>query len=165
MYSASAAGDLGDAAGATARLDEALALFRELGDRWGVAIVRRDQMLLAQRRGDPAAVAALGQEFLRLLRELGTRMGAADCYERLAWAAHARGRAEPAARLLGAAAAARAAAGVLLAPVRRGDHDGAVAAARAALGAAAFAAAWAEGQALSPDEAFAAALEEAGGDG
>jgi hypothetical protein len=49
----------------------------------------------------------------------------------------------------------------LTAPVRRGDHAAAVAAVRAALGEATFAAAWAEGRALSPDRALACALEAA----
>ena len=73
--------------------------------------------------------------------------------------AGARGQPDRAARLGGAAEALRAALGVPLPPETRADHDQAVLAMRAALGKDAFAAAWAEGQALSPEEAFALALE------
>jgi non-specific serine/threonine protein kinase len=157
----SAAGDRGDGAGATTRLDEALGLFRGLEDRWGVTTVLQELMVLAQRRGDAAAAAALGHACLRLLRELGTRLGAADCYERLAWVAHARGQPEQAARLLGAAETVRNITSAPLAPVRRADHDGVVAAVRDALGEAALATAWAEGQAMSPEQAVVYALEDA----
>ena len=118
-------------------------------------------MVVAQRRGDAETVAALGHECLRLLRELGTQLNVADCYERLAWVAHARGHPERAARLLGAAAALRAATGAPLPPVRHGDHDAVVIDVRALLGAPAFATAYAGGQALSRDEAVAYALEDA----
>jgi tetratricopeptide (TPR) repeat protein len=128
----------GDAARATALCGEAVALLRDGGDR-----------------------KSLGHECLRLLRELGTRLNVADCYERLVWVAHARGQPEQAARLLGAAEALRAATGTPLAPVRRGDHDAVVAAVRAALDEATLAAAWAQGQALSLEEAAAYALEDA----
>jgi len=76
-------------------------------------------------------------------------MGLGDCYERLAWAASVGGRPERAARLLGAAAAARAATGAPLAPIRRGDHAAVVAAVRATLGETAYAAVWAAGQAAA----------------
>ena len=54
----------------------------------------------------------------------------------------------------------RAATGAPLAPVRRADHDGVVAAVRVALGEAALAAAWAEGQAMTLEQAVAYALED-----
>jgi hypothetical protein len=75
-------------------------------------------------------------------------------------AAAGTGWAERAARLLGAAAAAREATGALLPPVEQPDHDATVQAARVALGEAAFATAWAAGQALTLDEAVAEALAE-----
>ncbi|WP_460037668.1 AfsR/SARP family transcriptional regulator [Streptomyces cavourensis] len=58
-----------------------------------------------------------------------------------------------AAVLLGAAAAARRAAGAPLPPAERADVDRVTAAARAALGAAAFSEAYAEGARLTPEEA------------
>ncbi len=51
--------DTGDYAGAEPRLDESLALFRELKDAWGIFLsqLNRGSNLLAQRRFDEAAVA------------------------------------------------------------------------------------------------------------
>jgi hypothetical protein len=100
------------------------------------------------------------REGLALWRELGDQLGAAECLEGLA--AIAAGTGEPArvARLLGAVEALREAMGTPQPPVERLDHEATVAATRAALGAAAFAAAWSEGQALTPEEAVAYALAD-----
>jgi hypothetical protein len=77
----------------------------------------------------------------------------------LAAVAVAQAQRERAARLFGTAEELRAAMGALLPPAERAEHDRAAAAIRTALGAAAFAAAWAEGRAMSLDEAVADALE------
>ena len=73
----------------------------------------------------------------------------------------ARGQAHRATRLSGAAEALRAAIGVPLRPHEQASHTQAVQALRAALGEEAFANAWAEGRALSLEEAVALALEGA----
>ena len=78
----------------------------------------------------------------------------------MAWLAVAEGQPARAARLGGAAEALREALGAALHPVLHPGHDQAVQAMRAALGEEAFAAAWAEGQALPLEEAVALALEE-----
>jgi hypothetical protein len=83
--------------------------------------------------------------------------------EGFAHVAGAEGDAERAARLFGAAEALREALGAPLPPVERAHYDRSVAATRAALGEEAFAAAWAEGRALSLEQAIAApATEEEG---
>ena len=80
-----------------------------------------------------------------------------DSFASLAVAA---GQAARAARLLGAADAVRQASEVALAPVYRRDfYDAILATVQAALDAGTLTAAWAEGQALSPDQAVAYALE------
>jgi len=150
---------LGDHARARAVCGEALDIFWELGDRWGVTNVHRDLMLVAQRQGDVASIVALGHECLILLRELGNRAYLADCYERLAWVANARREPEQAARLLGAAEAAREAAGLALVPARRPDRDQIVVTARRTLGEETLAAAWAQGRTMSLEQAVAYALE------
>jgi len=85
----------------------------------------------------------------------------AAAVEGLAGVARARGEGARAARLWGAAAAARAALGAPPWPAFRPAHEASVAAARTALGEEAFAAAWEEGQALSLEQAIAAALDDA----
>jgi hypothetical protein len=82
----------------------------------------------------------------------------AECLEGLGWVAQVEGQPARAARLLGAVAAVRQATEIplspFLVPLQRQAEEGG----RAALGAAAFAAAWAAGQALSLEEAVAFAL-------
>jgi hypothetical protein len=63
-------------------------------------------------------------------------------------------------QLCGAAAALREALGAPLAPNRREEWERELGAARAALGEAAFAAAWAEGQALPLEDAITLALQD-----
>ena len=68
--------------------------------------------------------------------------------------AAAKGQPPKAAWIFGAAEALREASGVPLSPVERRDHDQQAAALRAALGEAAFTAAWAEGRAMPLQEAM-----------
>jgi hypothetical protein len=82
------------------------------------------------------------------------------CLEGLAAVASGEEQAEQAARLFGAAEALRESMGTPLPPVYRACHERHVAAARRACGAAAFAAAWAVGRALSLDEAVAEAFRQ-----
>jgi non-specific serine/threonine protein kinase len=83
----------------------------------------------------------------------------AECLEGLAAVARAEGRPRRAAHLWGAAEALRAARGAPLPPCEQGPYERDVAAARTRLGAAGFAAAWAQGRGTSLEEAVAAALE------
>jgi hypothetical protein len=81
--------------------------------------------------------------------------------ESLAGVLAASGTEGTAARLRGAASAVREAQGWPLPSVARADYDRDVAAVRAQFGEMAFAAAWAEGRALSQEEAVALALQDA----
>jgi hypothetical protein len=81
--------------------------------------------------------------------------------EELAWSTTACGRHARAALLGGAAEAMREDLGMLLPGDQRAGHAEAVEAMRVALGAEAYAAAWAEGRALPLDEAVALALDDA----
>ncbi len=82
--------------------------------------------------------------------------------EGLSGVAEREGRAERAARLLGAAAALREELGTPLSPIVQADHDHALNAARAALGEEAFEAAWTEGSEMTFEEAIAYALGDDG---
>lgn len=75
--------------------------------------------------------------------------------------AGSQGEPERTARLLGAAALLPESRGISLPPIERADLDRVMAGVRAALGEAAFAAAWAEGRALPLDQAVAAARQAA----
>jgi predicted ATPase/DNA-binding SARP family transcriptional activator len=107
---------------------------------------------LAERRGQAAEAKRLHLRALRASRTLGGPRPAAMALEGLAGAAGLAGAHETAARLLGAADAARRAASVPAAPSERTELDRITAATRAALGQAAFDAAYQDGAARTPDD-------------
>ena len=152
-----AARQRGDHGRARALHEEALALQRERGSAWGTAWATTALGEVAADEGAADRAAALFQEGLRLHAELGELPGVFYCLLGLGKLAGAAGRSEAAARLLGAAEALREARGMSLPPGHVRPHDRCVARARAELGEAAFAAAWAAGRALP----LAQAVEEA----
>jgi hypothetical protein len=113
-------------------------------------------------RGNLARAAATHREALALHAALGDRRGMAHALANLAVLA-AGEQPEPAARLLGAADGLRERVGLPSVDRTNGTAYGrAHSAARAALGEAAFAAAWTAGRALTPLEALALATAVAG---
>ena len=151
----------GDGAEGESLLEEALRLFRERGDRPRVASVLNALGWAALERGEPARAEAPLRESLRLHQEFGHHPGIARCLEDLARAAGQRRRPDRAARLYGAAEAARERAGRCIRPPRRPIHERHLAAARGDLDSAAWDAAWAEGRAMAPEQAVAYALQAA----
>jgi predicted ATPase len=149
----------GDAARAQARFEEALTLRREVGDRAGVADALAHLGDLARERADAERAVMLYREGLELVGTAGDRAVVAACLEGVAAVAVGGGHLERAARLYGAAATQRRGTFVLNVWDDRVARDRQVAAVRTALGGAAFAAAWAAGHAMTPDEAIALALE------
>jgi hypothetical protein len=103
---------------------------------------------------------ALIAESLAIFWELGHRFGIAQNLEGLAAVAVAQGQPERAARLIGAAEALREVIGAPLPPADRAEHDRSVAAGRTARGEEAFAAAWAEGRAMTLVQAIRYAMED-----
>jgi tetratricopeptide (TPR) repeat protein len=109
------------------------------------------------RQGDAAAARAiLEAEFLPFVLKAGR--GQARCLETFAAVAVAEGAAGRAAHLFGAAEALREAGSFAQMPADQGPYEASVAAVRSLLGEAEFAAAWAEGRAMSLDQAIAEAL-------
>src|SRR5262249_37376633 len=147
-------GDLEQAA-ATA---EALALFRQVGDRGNVAACLLSLGWVARMRGEVAQAEALERETLALAWELGDPHRCAEALEQLATTAGAAGQGKRAARLLGVATALRETLGAPQPQPDQTDTEQAVAAARAALGEVRWAAAYAAGRALPLEEAIAEAL-------
>jgi tetratricopeptide (TPR) repeat protein len=152
--------ELGDPARARALYEESLALKRELGDTWGVAGALHNLGGVAQDLGDYARAAALHAESLRLAQELGDRLLVAVIVEGLAGVAAAQGRARRAARLFGAAEAWRDALGMPPRSSQRADRDRAAQGARAAVGEAAWTAAWTAGRGLTIEQAIVEALND-----
>jgi predicted ATPase/transcriptional regulator with XRE-family HTH domain len=152
----------GDYELAEQRLRESQQLFQELGDWEPVAGTSINLGEVARRRGALQEARAHYVQSLSLLREMGNRQVVAEVLGLIALVAAAEGRTTPAARLLAATEALREAIGKELTPIDRAEHDQAVASLQAALGAEAFAAAWAAGRAMSPEQATAEALKPIG---
>ena len=152
----------GDHALAHALYEEALAISRDLGDTRRTELLLSDLAWLFQAERDYAQARVLHTEALALAGGLGDRWGIADAFRAFAMLALAGGEPQRASRLFGAAAAARDDTGMQLSPTERATHDRAVADTAAAIGEAAFASAWAEGRAMSLQEAIAYALETVG---
>jgi len=149
----------GDDGGAEAVLAETLTATRALGNRRHASRALWALGLVALRRDEPAR--ALIEEACALGREFGDGVFLTFAIPELARAHMAEGRPQAAVRLLAAASASRAATGVAPVVWFRDEHERAAERARAALGGARFAAAWREGEAMSPEEAFVSARDEA----
>jgi len=67
--------DLGDVPAVDERLDRALAVFRDTGDRWGTAAVLSTRAKLWYLRADLKALETDGEQSAELFRELGDRWG------------------------------------------------------------------------------------------
>lgn len=147
--------DLPAAANAQA---ECLALFQELGDRWGTAHALKAGGDVASARQDRRAAISAYRSSLTLFNEMGEQQGMARILLRLALMT-VDVAPERAARLLSAAELLRQTIGLNYVPSDQADYERNLARTRAALTDAAFAQAWAEGQAMSVAEAVAYALE------
>jgi hypothetical protein len=126
----------------------------------GISATLEIRGLVAIRENDLAGARAMFRESLEIRRELGDRRGVSDSltgFAALAFreAAHLR-----VARLLGAARRILDTIGGFAPQCETQERDIWINAARDALGAEAFDAYWAEGQAMSLEEAISYALEE-----
>jgi tetratricopeptide (TPR) repeat protein len=138
-------------------LEERLALSREMGDRPDTARTLRDLGNVALHMADPETAHSCFSESLALSWQQADQQDMARALEGLTNVAVGRGEWQQAAQWLGAADAQRESAGD-----RGRSEDGAVplsaAEVRAALGEAAFEAAWAAGRSRPIEEVVAAAL-------
>jgi non-specific serine/threonine protein kinase len=148
--------------GALAR--ESLAIYRELGDKRGISLCHIDLGFIELIRGDHEPAAALLEESLHVLR--GSEDKFCLAYGIFGLAAVAAARAQPlrAARLWGAAEALREEIGVVSLSqweLHAYDYEGRMSAARNMLGDEdAWEAAFAQGRAMSAEEAAKYALSE-----
>ncbi|MCI0645594.1 MAG: tetratricopeptide repeat protein, partial [Chloroflexi bacterium] len=136
---------IGDYTQAARRYAESLSLYRELDNVEGTALLLHNLGYVRLSQGDAPQAVALFEESLALYQELGHKYGLSMCLVGLAGSATNAGRPVAAARLFGAAAALRAAIGTPDDPADRAEYERYMAATRARLDEAAFAAAWAEG--------------------
>jgi predicted ATPase/DNA-binding CsgD family transcriptional regulator len=150
----------GDYERAAEAYEECLAISRAIGDKQREAIMLGNLGYIAQHRGDYERAEALSKAALALLWERQSAYLIAFALATLAGPVTAKGDPERAARLLGASAALFEALGTGPQPVDQPEIDQYIAALRTQLDGARFGAAWAEGRALSLDEAVSYALGE-----
>ncbi len=150
----------GDEETAHALQEESAALFREIGSKEFLATPLGYLGYLALRRGNYAEARSLFEESLRLWRG-SHQWGIAWRLEGFAGLAAKEGQPHRAVRLYGAAQALLDSVGARLDPIDRDGYDQYVIAAREQLGEAAFNANWAEGEALTMEQAVDLALDEA----
>jgi ATP/maltotriose-dependent transcriptional regulator MalT len=142
-------------------LDEAKVLAQELRDKHAIDRVLLSLARIALEQRNYAAVHGRLEEGFRLARELGDGLYIFWALAYLATAATRQGQARWAAQLFGASEAFADTIGMLVRPTEAttlsspiGEHT--LATIRATLGEKAFGAAWAEGRAMTPEQAFAA---------
>jgi predicted ATPase/DNA-binding SARP family transcriptional activator len=148
-------------------LEEALSLYEE--SRVISQELHLKRSIAAALHGLGRVTAAMGNEEkawahytegLQRFQELGHRGGVAACVEGMARLRASEGKGKSSARLFGAAAALREAAGARLTRWEQKEVEPRVAELRGAMGDAAFEAAWAEGRAMTLEDAIRVAPEE-----
>jgi predicted ATPase len=148
----------GDWPSARALHEESLALFRELGSRQGIASSLNSLGDAACAEDDYLAARVFYEESVAICRELDDRWGLAESLEGLADVAFGLSGPHRAACLWGSAQRLRDVVGFPLRRTERIRHDRRVAAARAAMGADAFDAAWRETEAMPMEQVLEYAL-------
>jgi hypothetical protein len=134
-------------------------LNRAVGEQWAVAATLNDLGRLVLALGDVDSAQACYGESIALSRPSGACYNIAYGLEGLAAVALRRGWPHGAARIFRAAATLRDAAALPLAPIERPAYQCLEVALRDALGEADLERAWAEGQALTLEQAIAEALD------
>jgi len=145
---------------ATSLLEESLAIEREIGDKWATAQSLSALAYVAYKQKNYKRAVTLLNESLVLRKESESKPGIAECFERLGMVAAELGRQERAARLLGAAEALRKAIGAPVYAVDRADHERAAASIRSGSAAKGLDRAWAEGRAMTLEQAIEYALAD-----
>jgi len=142
--------------------EESLALFRELGYANGMLMCLTNLGLVSLGEGDYERASTLLREDLRLAQELDHKLYVQYCLTGLAGVEVSRGRPVRAARLWGAAESMSETFGGHIMSADRSiiDYEGRLATGRSQLDEAAWTAAWAEGKAMSFEQAIEYALEQ-----
>jgi DNA-binding CsgD family transcriptional regulator/tetratricopeptide (TPR) repeat protein len=136
--------------------EKSVTLYRELGHRHGTANSLALLGGVLATEGDYTAAQALFEQSLTISCELNEKWVASVYLVVLGEVAAAQQKLAWAAQLWGAAEALRDAFGVPIPLAQRADYDRSFSAARVHLGERAFAAAWAQGRDMTPQQALAA---------
>ena len=148
----------GDYANAQALNEEAYAAATQAQHVQHIALALNNLGLVATRQGNFARALELHQESLEMYRTGGEIRFVPECLEGLAAALDASGDSNKAAILLGASDALRESIALPIPPIDRADYEHVLASVRAHLNEN-FSSAWAEGRAMTMEQAMAYALE------
>jgi non-specific serine/threonine protein kinase len=144
---------------AAAYMEDALPTFEEANDHYALAFVLTNLGRVLSQQGDDARAAQFLRRGLALFQESRDHWGVGHVLEDCGWLLVRAGQPERGTQLLGAAAAARSLDGVQLTMVHVRGHERVVKQARAALGEARFAEAFAAGQAMALQDAYVEAMD------
>lgn len=136
-------------------LEEALVVFRSLGDQQAIIYTLGVLGLVALLQGDYATAHARYKESLDMVSVSGDKLFIGIYLVGLGTAIAREGQPQWAAHLWGAAEILREAIGAPIPPFERQFYEQAMADARAQLGEEVFAAAWARGRTMTPEQALA----------
>ena len=146
-----------DLTAARALYEKGLTIFRELGDRWGIAATLADLGSLAREQRDYPSARSLYRESIKIFHDLDHKRGIARLLEAFACVAAVQLEPERSLRLAGAAAALRQTIGAPLTSAERAKLEASLLPARRALTTAGRTA-WAEGWALPMEKAIEEAM-------
>lgn len=141
--------------------EESRQLFRTIGDDWALAMPLRHLGDVAFRQGDYDRAIVLYKESLTLCRKVEEKWFTSRALENLAGVVGMKGDYRRAARLFGAAEALREVIGAPVMVYYRPHYERTLAVVRAGWDEESFTQAWAEGRAMTLEQAFAYALDEA----
>jgi non-specific serine/threonine protein kinase len=149
----------GDYAAAQALQTESLQIKRQLGEKRGLAFSVWSLGKVAQAQGDYASARSLYAEAIMIMRQVADKGGMPFLLEAFGYLAVVEGYFQRGACLLGAAEVWREITGSALPPISQADHERDMADIQVQLGVEAFATAWAEGRAMTLEQAIEYALQ------
>jgi predicted ATPase/DNA-binding CsgD family transcriptional regulator len=150
----------GDDSRARRMYEECLAISQQTGERRRIVFMYNNLAFIALHQGEAERARDLGRQGLQLADVMNNKLLLATALGIFAGALGALGQPQRSARLLGAAEGALMRLGAFLQPNDQREIDAMTAAVRAQLDEATFQAAWAEGRALTLEQAVAQALDE-----
>lgn len=139
--------------------EECLAVFQQTGERRRIFFLG-NLAFIALHQGEAERARDLARQCLQVAREMNNRLLLATALAILAGAFVALGQPQQATRLFGASEGVLERLGAFLQPNDKQEVDGMIAVVRAQLDEATFQSAWAEGRALTLEQAIAQALDE-----
>lgn len=158
-YSSTLRGDLaliqGDMAQAHALLEESLTLYRKIGSRQGIAESLCHLARIVTAQGDLRTASTLYEESLAIAKELRLKELLASCLEGRAHVAALQDQYRWATSLWGTAESLRDAVHIPIPLIDRASYERLIASIRTRLGENAFAALWAQGRTMTPEQVLA----------